>query len=60
MRAYVMATGIIFGLLAVAHVWRMIAEAPRLATDPFYLAITLVAGALGVWAAVLLRRSRAA
>ena len=58
MRTYVMTTGVIFGLLVVAHVWRMIAESASLATDPWYLLITVAAGLLSVWALLLLRRSR--
>lgn len=58
MRAYVLTTGVIFGLLVFAHVWRMIAESASLATDPFYLLITLVSGLLSLWAARLLWRSR--
>ena len=33
MKAYVMTTGAIFGLLVVAHIWRVIAERPGLAKD---------------------------
>ena len=58
MRTYVMTTGVIFGLLVVAHVWRMIAESASLATDPWYLVITVAAGLLSLWAVLLLRRSR--
>ena len=58
MRAYVLTTGVISGLLVVAHIWRMIAESPALATDPFYVLITIVAALLGLWAARLLWRSR--
>ena len=50
MKTYVITTGIIFGLLTVAHIWRMISEEHALARDPWYLLITLVAAALGVWA----------
>lgn len=57
MRAYVMTTGVIFGLLVVAHIWRMIAESPSLATDPSYILITLVAGLLSLWAGRLVWRS---
>ena len=46
MKAYVMTTGVVFGLLALAHIWRVIAEGPRLATDPFYVLITVAAAAL--------------
>jgi hypothetical protein len=56
MRAYVITTGVIFALLVVAHVWRMVAEAPRLASDPGFLVLTLIAAALSVWAALVLRR----
>ena len=48
MRTYVMTTGAIFALLVVAHVWRLIAESASLATDPFYILITLAAGVLGL------------
>jgi hypothetical protein len=51
-----MTTGIVFGLLVVAHVWRIFAESRALASDPGYLAITLSCAALGLWAGALLRR----
>ena len=56
MRVYVITTGVIFGLLVAAHLWRMVAE-PHLATDPGYLLITLVAGLISLWAGLVLRRS---
>jgi hypothetical protein len=55
MRAYIMTTGSLFGLLTVVHVWRMIEESRALATDPWYILVTLAAAALGVWAWRLLR-----
>jgi hypothetical protein len=55
MKAYVMTTGAIFGLITLAHVLRVIAEGPRLATDPWYVLLTVAAGALCVWAWRLLR-----
>ena len=57
MKAYVMTTGVVFGLVALAHVWRVIEEGPALATNPWYVLITLAAAALGVWAWSLVRRS---
>lgn len=30
-------TGMIFGLLVAVHIWRMLADNPRLAADPIYL-----------------------
>lgn len=59
MRAYVVTTGILFALLVVAHVWRMVSEDHRLATDPAYLAITIACAALGAWAAAVVRRTPA-
>jgi len=58
MRTYVITTGVIFGLLVVAHLWRMVAE-PHLVTDPSYILITLAAGLLSLWAGLLLRCSPA-
>jgi hypothetical protein len=57
MKAYLMTTGAVFGLITLAHLWRMIDEWPRLATDPWYVSLTLAAGALCLWALRLLRRS---
>jgi hypothetical protein len=60
MRAYVLTTGVIFGLLVVAHIWRVFAESANLATDPFYILITLASAMLTIWAARLLWPSRPA
>jgi hypothetical protein len=54
-KAYVMTTGSVFGLLVVAHVWRVVEEGPHLTTDPFYIIITAGAAALCLWAWRLLR-----
>lgn len=57
MKSYLLTTGVLFTLITLAHLARMIGESRALATDPFYLAITLVAAALALWAFRLLRRS---
>lgn len=57
MKAYVTSTGVLFGLLTLVHVWRMIEEGPHLATDPFYVLITVAAAGLCLWAWRLLRSS---
>jgi hypothetical protein len=57
MRAYVTTTGVIFGLLALVHIWRAVVEGPHLATDPFYVGITLAAAGFCLWAWRLLRGS---
>jgi hypothetical protein len=46
MKAYVMTTGLIFGLLTVVHVWRVFEERFDLATDPGYVFMTVVAAVL--------------
>jgi len=50
MKAYVAATGIVFGLLVVIHLWRAIVEGVHLFGDPWYAATTLVAALLFGWA----------
>ncbi len=50
MKTYVTITGVLFGLLAVMHLWRAIEEGTPLATNPWYLLITLAAAALAIWA----------
>ena len=49
MKAYVVTSGGVFGLLVVAHIWRVIEE-PALAKDPWFILVTLAAAALSVWA----------
>ncbi len=58
MRAYVITTGSVFGLLVIAHVWRVIEEGIHLARDPFYILVTIAAAAVCVWAWRVLRLAR--
>ena len=57
MRLYLITTAALFLLVTGAHLFRFRAE-PDLLRDPWYLAITVAALALGVWAVLLLRRTR--
>lgn len=57
MKAYVWITGMIFGSITVAHVWRVISESRSLAKDPFFVALTVLSAGLCVWAASLVRSS---
>lgn len=53
MKAYLTTTATLFGLLAIAHIWRIIAEWPALVTDTgakIEGAIGLIAAALCLWA----------
>ena len=57
MKAYLITTGTVFGLITLAHLWRMIEEGGRLVKEPFYLVLTLLAAALCAWAFRLLKTS---
>lgn len=57
MKAFLWTTGIVFGLITVAHVWRVVAESRALARDPWFLLISVVAAGLSIWAFRLLRVS---
>ncbi|MFL5381753.1 MAG: hypothetical protein ACJ8GN_04490 [Longimicrobiaceae bacterium] len=56
MKAYVITTGAVFGLLTVAHLARMFMEA-GFSADPAYWAITTAAAALCAWSVHVLRRA---
>jgi hypothetical protein len=56
MRAYVMTTGAVFGLITLAHIWRVIEEEPHLATEPWFVLLTVAAASLCLWAVRLLWR----
>ena len=56
MKAYVMTTGIVFGLIVVAHISRAIAEGPSLAKDPFFVLLTLAAASFCLCAWRVLKR----
>lgn len=59
MKHYLITTGTLFALVAVAHLLRTIAEWPRLGTDPWFIlegpGLGVAAGAIGFWAWRLLR-----
>jgi hypothetical protein len=59
MKAYLITTGTVFGLLALAHLWRVVEESAQLARDPWFVVITVVAAAISFWAFSLLRKTRA-
>ena len=59
MKKYLLTTAVIFGLLAVVHVWRVIDEWPRVTIDPGFLlemaVVIALPGILCCWACWLLR-----
>ena len=58
MKAYVAVTGVLFGLLALVHVWRGFVE-EHLAADPWFIVTTVLSAALCVWACRLVLTARA-
>jgi hypothetical protein len=54
-KAYLATTGAVFALVTLAHLWRIVEEWPRWATEPWYLLLTLAAAVLSVWAWRLFR-----
>ena len=57
MKAYLITTAILFALLTVVHIWRAVEEGSHLATDPFFVAVTVIAAGLCGWAIRLLQTS---
>jgi hypothetical protein len=55
MKAYVITTGVVFALITLAHILRVIAEGPRLLTEPLWVLLTLATAGLSLWAWRLLR-----
>jgi len=56
-KAYLITTGVVFALIVAMHVARVFAEGARMAKDPIFIALTLLAAGLSVWAWWLLGRS---
>lgn len=57
MKAYVITTGAVFGLLFLMHILRVAAEGLRLATEPVFIIFTAATAALCSWAVYVLRHS---
>ena len=57
MRAYLITSGLIFGLLTVLHIMRIAVER-HFIKDPGFILITLLSAGLSIWAFWLLRRAR--
>lgn len=49
MKAFVAAAGTVFALLVVVHIWRF-AEEGRGVLNPFFIGVTVIAGAFSFWA----------
>ena len=58
MRLYIITSGLIFALIAIAHIARMATESTHVFREPLFLVLTLIAAGLSIWAFVVLRRVR--
>jgi hypothetical protein len=58
MKAYLAVTATLFGLITLAHLWRVHAEEAGLGHDPWFVLITAVAAVLCVWGYRLLLTTR--
>jgi hypothetical protein len=56
MKAYLITTGAIFGLLTIMHVWRIFSEA-GFHRDLWFIAITMLSAGFCLWAFQLLRKT---
>ena len=56
MRAFLIVTASVFGLIVVVHVWRALEEGPHVATEPSFVLATVIAAGLCLWACRLLRQ----
>jgi hypothetical protein len=54
MKAYIITTGVVFAVLTLLHIWRATLER-HLATEPWFILITLASAALCLWAVRLLQ-----
>jgi hypothetical protein len=50
MKSYVVTSGLVFGLITLAHILRVFAEGPRLAKEPWFILTSSAALALCLWA----------
>jgi len=58
MKAYLITTGTLFGLVVVAHIWRLFEEGAHPMTELPFVLLTIVAAAMSAWAWTLFARSR--
>ena len=58
-RCYIAATGVVFALMFVAHIWRVAVEGFGLLREPMIIVSSLVALGFTAWAVALLIRRRA-
>jgi hypothetical protein len=50
MKAFLITSGTIFGLITLAHIARAIVEGASVAKDPVFILLTLLAAGVSAWA----------
>ena len=62
MKPYLLTTGSVFALVAIAHLLRTIAEWSRLTSDPWFIVagpgLGVLSGAIAIWAGRLFSKTR--
>ena len=58
MKAYLITTGTLFGLIVLAHIWRIFEEGVHPITELPFVLLTIVSAAMSTWAWILVARSR--
>ena len=56
MRAYAVTTGVVFGLIVIAHIARLVAEGPSAFRSPVFVISSLLSIGMVVWSVLVLRR----
>lgn len=58
MRCFIIASGIIFALMFIAHVARIFAEGAGILHEPLIVVTSILSLGMAIWAVVLLTRRR--
>ena len=58
MRSYILISGVIFFSIVLVHAARIAAEGARLIGEPDFIATSILAIGMCIWAGVLFRRSK--
>jgi hypothetical protein len=58
MKTYLITTGTLFGLIVLAHIWRILEEGVHPITELPFVLLTIVSAGMSTWAWILVARSR--
>ena len=56
MRAYVATSGVVFGLVVIAHIARLVVEGPRALHSPVFIVASFLAVGMLVWSVLVYLR----